>query len=103
MTVTTSKPTLLHATLTAVLTRAAKVVNSIESYFGKCRLNIKEELNPEREYIIAARTDILDQITTTDFVFLMDLFRPDIRAVSKITGIPLDDCLMITTLNRTSI
>jgi hypothetical protein len=53
-------------------------------------LNINEELSPEREYIIAARTDIPDQITKADFKFLMDLFRPDIRAVSEMTGISLD-------------
>ncbi|MDF2370023.1 MAG: sulfotransferase [Rhizobiaceae bacterium] len=63
-------------------------LNAVERF-----LNIKEELDPEWEYIIAARTDIPDQITTADFVFLMDLFHSDIRAVSKITGIPLDNWL----------
>jgi hypothetical protein len=63
-------------------------LNAVERF-----LNIKEELDPEREYIIAARTDIPDQITTADFSYMMDLFRSDIRAVSKITGIPLEGWL----------
>lgn len=60
-------------------------LNAVERF-----LNIKKELDPEREYIVAARTDIPDQITTADFVFLMDLFSSDIRATSTITGISLD-------------
>jgi hypothetical protein len=61
-------------------------LNAIENF-----LNIGQELKPKREYIISARTDIEDQISTTDFEYLMALFDTDIRETAKMTGLCLND------------
>lgn len=63
-------------------------LNGVERF-----LDINEEMNPERRYIVAARTDIPDQLSRADFEYLMDLYAPDIRAVSEITDISLKDWL----------
>tara|TARA_R100000935_G_scaffold54166_1_gene82700 strand:- start:4796 stop:5578 length:783 start_codon:yes stop_codon:yes gene_type:complete len=58
-------------------------------------LSVDEELDPERKYIIAARTDTLDKIDGVDFTYLMDLFKDDIIKTEEITGIPLGKWLEI--------
>lgn len=63
-------------------------LNAIESF-----LNVDQEIHPEREYVVAAQTDIPDKLTSADFDYLMELYDDDIQAVSEITEIPLGNWL----------